>query len=217
MKYFFLIITTAICIAVNAQQNTTQQNTGAATAPQANTATAPVTTTTTTVITPTPTEVSATTAAAAAKPDSCKDCCQKTLGSLEKFYIVLPFFSFLLLVFIVLLSARKAGFNFKQAFYCDDPEEKTEQSPVDPNITIRTTIMKDGEPMYYPSTSKLIAFLTGLTTLIVIISFITYYAYCMMNCRTLPEFKTLFEVLMALGLGIIPYGISKVTNAGKQS
>jgi hypothetical protein len=37
-----------------------------------------------------------------------------------------------------------------------------------------------------------------------------------MKCRALPEFKELFEVIAGLGLGIIPYGISKVTNAAKQ-
>lgn len=128
----------------------------------------------------------------------------------------MPVILFLIVLIIVLWTTRRGGYRISQAFYENDPEEITvpAPTPTDPNATLKKTVLDaNGRPVYQPSTSRLIAFLSALTTLIIVICFISYYAYCMIRCKELPAFEDLFNVVLALGLGIVPYGVNKVTAA----
>lgn len=138
----------------------------------------------------------------------------KRIARLRYLLVLLPCILFILLVYLTLRKVESAGFNFKQAFYNDEAEEVVKQAPTptDPNATIKITLLdKHQQPVYYPSTSRIIAFLSGLTTLIVVVCFMSYYAYCMVTSRVMPSFEALTNLIFGLGLGVLPYGASRLT------
>ncbi|MFY7742401.1 MAG: hypothetical protein ACOVQR_07135 [Flavobacterium sp.] len=143
-----------------------------------------------------------------------QNCTDKKLSFYQKLLIMMPVLFFIALLIFVLKASDKMGFNFKQAFYCEEPETKTTSAPTpeNPNATITTTVLDgNGNPLYYLSSSRLIAFLSALTTLIIVVCIMCYYAYCMMKCIPLPELNKILEIFLGLGLGIIPYGINRLT------
>ncbi|HXU28844.1 MAG TPA: hypothetical protein VN698_16560 [Bacteroidia bacterium] len=146
----------------------------------------------------------------------CKDGC-KALETWQHCLVLLPCVLFIVLVFLTLRKMQSAGFSFKQAFYNDEPEDKIIQAPTtdNPNATVKITLLnKNGEPIYYPSISRIIAFLSGLTTLIVVVSFMSYYAYCMFAGFTeMPKFEGLSNLIMGLGLGVLPYSVNRVATS----
>jgi len=148
----------------------------------------------------------------------CPDSCPPDQGISTRALVWMPVILFVAALLIVLWITRRSGYRISEAFYENDPEEITVPAPTatDPNATIKKTVLDaNGQPVYKPSTSRLIAFLSGLTTLIIVVCFISYYAYCMIRCKDLPAFEELFNVVLALGLGVVPYSVNKVTNAAK--
>ncbi len=166
-------------------------------------------------------EVTLKTADAAAKtPAPCPDCCPPVQGINAGVLVWMPVILFIVVLFVVWWTTRRSGYRFTQALYENDPEEIVVHAPTDtdPNATLKKTVLDaKGQPVYQPSTSRLIALLSALTTLIIVVCFISYYAYCMIRCKELPDFEALFNVVLALGLGVVPYSVNKVTAAAKAS
>jgi hypothetical protein len=142
---------------------------------------------------------------------------EKGLSKQQKGIIMLPVALFLICLFITFLFARKKDFNFRKSFYSDDPQQITIQTdPLNnPKDTISITLLVNGLPVYRPSVSRIIAFISSLTTLAVIVCFISYYGYCMLKHQALPVFENLFEIIFGLGLGILPYGFNRITETNK--
>lgn len=143
---------------------------------------------------------------------------EKGLTNSKKGLVLLPVLLFLLCLFITFLFAKKSGVDFKHAFYSEKPEDKIMQTdPINnPSQTITITVLDaNGLPVFRPSVSRIIVFLSGLTTLGVVVCFVSYNAYCMVKGIPLPCFKNLFEIIIGLGLGIIPYGFNKITTTTK--
>ena len=142
---------------------------------------------------------------------------EKGLSKQQKGIIMLPVALFLICLFITFLFARKNDFNFRKSFYSDDPQQITIQTdPLNnPKDTISITLLVNGLPVYRPSVSRIIAFISSLTTLAVIVCFISYYGYCMLKHQALPVFENLFEIIFGLGLGILPYGFNRITATSK--
>jgi hypothetical protein len=142
---------------------------------------------------------------------------EKGLSKQQKGIIMLPVALFLICLFITFLFARKNDFNFRKSFYSDDPQQITIQTdPLNnPKDTISITLLVNGLPVYRPSVSRIIAFISSLTTLAVIVCFISYYGYCMLKHQALPVFENLFEIIFGLGLGILPYGFNRITETNK--
>lgn len=149
-----------------------------------------------------------------------KEPADKVLSRPQKVLITLPVILFFLCLIITFLFPKN-GFDFRKSFYSEEPQQKTIQTdPVNnPKDTVTITLLeKDtGMPIYKLSVSRIIAFISSLTTLSVIVCFISYYAYCMLREQVLPDFKNLFEVIVGLGLGILPYGFSKLTSTAKST
>ena len=142
---------------------------------------------------------------------------EKTLSKQQKGIIMLPVALFLMCLCITFLFARTYDFNFRKSFYSDDPQQITIQTdPLNnPKDTISITLLVNGLPVYRPSVSRIIAFISSLTTLAVIVCFISYYGYCMLKHQALPVFENLFEIIFGLGLGILPYGFNRITATSK--
>lgn len=143
---------------------------------------------------------------------------EKVLTPPQKALILLPVILFILCLFITFLFAKKSGVDFRQAFYNEAPIEITKQtgSQTNPAETIQVTALDEqGKPIFRPSVSRIIVFLSGLTTLAVVVCFVSYNAYCMIRGIVLPDFKNLFEIIVGLGLGVVPYGFNKITATTK--
>lgn len=66
---------------------------------------------------------------------------------------------------------------------------------------------------YKRSTSRLILFLSGITSLILGVCITTFYFYMSIYCLDSPEGFKLSDftyVLLALGIGVVPYAINQV-------
>lgn len=165
-------------------------------------------------------EVTVKTADGVAKtPAPCPDCCPSDQGISTRALVWMPVILFIVVLFVVWWTTRRSGYRFTQALYENDPEEIVVPAPTDtdPNATLKKTVLDaNGQPVYQPSTSRLIALLSALTTLIIVVCFISYYAYCMIRCKELPDFEELFNVVLALGLGVVPYSVNKVTAAASK-
>ena len=146
-----------------------------------------------------------------------KEPVEKVLTPPQKVLILLPVFLFFLCLLITFFFQKKNGFDFRKSFYSEEPEQITIQTDPNnnPGNVVTITLMANGLPVYKLSVSRIIAFLSSLTTLSVIVCFISYYAYCMLKVQDLPEFKNLFEVIVGLGLGIVPYGFNKLSSTAK--
>ncbi|HVS94202.1 MAG TPA: hypothetical protein VHE59_19330 [Mucilaginibacter sp.] len=68
------------------------------------------------------------------------------------------------------------------------------------------------------STSRLIALLSGITTLAIGASLCTFYMYeKFVNVNSSIDFSALTTVLVTLGIGVVPYGFNQASAALKKS
>ncbi len=69
----------------------------------------------------------------------------------------------------------------------------------------------DDSSRYRPSSSRIIAFISGMILLAVAMGLSSFYIYFYMRTGIPPELSQLSGVLIALGLGMAPYAINKVS------
>ena len=74
---------------------------------------------------------------------------------------------------------------------------------------------KDGTEPAPPkrSASRFILFITAITTLVITVCFTTYYIYVKVyniNGGSDPDLEGFTNVLLALGIGVIPYSVNQV-------
>lgn len=89
--------------------------------------------------------------------------------------------------------------------------------PDDKGSTVAATEIKEGEvPTPTPvkrSASRLILFLSGITSLILGVCITTYYfymtIYCI-NCSNNLDLTDFTNVILALGIGVVPYSVNQV-------
>lgn len=82
------------------------------------------------------------------------------------------------------------------------------------DLTFQTLLGEPGEdPKTKKSSSRFILFLTSLTSLILTACVTSYYffmkIYCV-NCSTGLELDQFANVLLALGIGVVPYAVNQV-------
>jgi len=82
------------------------------------------------------------------------------------------------------------------------------------DLTFQTLLGEPGEdPKKKKSSSRFILFLTSLTTLILTACVTSYYffmkIYCV-DCSTGLELDQFSNVLLALGIGVVPYAVNQV-------
>ncbi len=73
-----------------------------------------------------------------------------------------------------------------------------------------------GTPTPPQSTSRAIAFLTGLVALTIGVCLSTFYMYCYFKDPAKPaDLSNLTTVIYGLGIGVLPYGFNKASSALK--
>jgi hypothetical protein len=66
---------------------------------------------------------------------------------------------------------------------------------------------------YRPSSSRLIAFISGILLLAIAFGMSSFYIYYYLRCDTAPNLTSLSGVLIALGIGMAPYAVNKISGA----
>ena len=135
-----------------------------------------------------------------------KNNCNCSLSLFERSLLLCPFFTGMLFIIWIICRLRKEKYSLALALSYNPYLSSTSG----------TSQLKDIDPeklhLYYqPSSARLMAFLSGFITIIIAFSLAIYSAYTVMCNREVPDFNNLLAIFAALGLGIIPYGISRAT------
>lgn len=84
-------------------------------------------------------------------------------------------------------------------------------APASPVDGAATTILPQNN--FRASISRYIAFFSGILTIIVAVCTASFFIYYYMHTGCPPDLSTLSTVLIALGIGVAPYAVNKVSGA----
>lgn len=109
----------------------------------------------------------------------------------QKFMVLSPIVLFLFCSFLIMVRLKKENYRLSDALSENDVGKS-------------------------PSTSRLIIFMSGTATVLVGISSVSYFFYMYFRTSKEPSFEKLYNILLALGFGVVPYTINKVTDIFKK-
>ncbi|HWY37061.1 MAG TPA: hypothetical protein VNY73_00785 [Bacteroidia bacterium] len=141
----------------------------------------------------------------------CVDC-GRHISWKQALVIGMPVALFLIALFLIAIKLKNEGYQLKNALE-DEPNIIDVPNPkYDPaNPTAAPATIKERESTQ--STSRLIAFLSGMCSIIIAISTVTYYFYIYFRTGQEPNIDKLYDILLALGIGVTPYAFNKVSSA----
>jgi hypothetical protein len=97
---------------------------------------------------------------------------------------------------------KKDGFKIADALTSCEPVTLSEKTK-----DVAGVVTEQTETDVLPkSSSRLIAFLTGLTAMTIGICLVTYYIFITLADCSSPNLDDLWKVIASLGIGVIPYG-----------
>jgi hypothetical protein len=137
----------------------------------------------------------------------CKECI-KELGWLW-LYVLLPVLLFIFFGLYFIRWLKRDGYKIADALSNDLNSEQLDKLQATAND-------KPGfvaNPILNRSSSRLIAFLSSLSAVILAICLFSYYMYFAIKGLTPPDFEKLWTILAAIGIGVVPYA-SKVISQG---
>lgn len=135
----------------------------------------------------------------------CRHC---EINLIEKLLVVLPAALFLCLAFYFLRWLKREKFKLGDALGSDVPasfvtNRTTTTDAANPGLT---AVVETTEPNYPKSASRLIAFLTAISAIVIALSLITYYAYgYMTQIGDMKNLDELWKIIAGLGIGVVPY------------
>lgn len=88
--------------------------------------------------------------------------------------------------------------------------------PIAPPPTANPTPPFVGKTIQPQSMSRLLAFISGLVTLGLASCFSSFWLYRYFECGTGTELRQITEVLLTLGLGLVPYAVNKISTAASK-
>jgi hypothetical protein len=149
--------------------------------------------------------------------------------TIEDIISFLPVAFFLLITSTIFIKLRKDGVKLSDILV--DKEAVQEKRKTEASVTIATVNAgqpaaapvapaapnSDGQPTNNPeqSTSRLIAFICGITSIALACCITSYYFYKSFTGTEKVDLGNLSNVLFGLGLGVIPYGFNKIAAALK--
>lgn len=134
--------------------------------------------------------------------NTCKKCNPENVNTPEWLLIMLPTILFLLLFYYYMGWLKRDAFKIADALSSCDPVTLTQEIK---NAEGAVTASTNTQVMAR-SSSRLIAFLTGLTAMTIGICLTTYYIFITVADCPDPDLDGLWKIIAALGIGIIPYG-----------
>ena len=147
--------------------------------------------------------------------------------TIEDIISFLPVAFFLLITSTIFIKLRKDGVKLSDILI--DKEAAQEKRKTDASVAIAT--VNAGQPAPVPaaqtdsqttanpeqsqSTSRLIAFICGITSVALACCITSYYFYKSFTGTEQVDLGNLSNVLFGLGLGVVPYGFNKIAAALK--
>jgi len=87
------------------------------------------------------------------------------------------------------------------------------QDNVNGGLVSPTIEITDVDCPYRPSTSRLVAFITGILAVIIALNITCFFIYHYLKTGCSPDISELSTVILALGLGMVPYVSSRAVSA----
>ncbi len=159
-----------------------------------------------------------------------KDCITCNIGFVQWVLIFSPIWLFVIALFLV----RKKLKNFSLKEFLTEPElpkktipnpeytsEKLNTLATNPAISgvlatlIPPTIEVTASTEFPKSSSRYIALITSALTWIIVLCLSCFFLYQYMRTNKPPELSGLSSVLLALGIGVVPYAFNKMSAAMK--
>lgn len=147
--------------------------------------------------------------------NQCYDCTHP-LSWKQRLLVLSPIVLFFLVLLYLALRLRNEGFKLADALDETTPKIKTIENP-QYNVTtavtgtVPPTINVTDSPNR--STSRLIAFLSGLAAILIAVSSASYFFYMYFRTGHEPDISKLYYILLALGIGVTPYVFNKLSEA----
>lgn len=159
-----------------------------------------------------------------------KDCVSCEIGFTQWVLIFSPIWLFIIALFLI--RKKLKDFSLKEALaeselpkkIIPNPEYTAEKLNVlAANTTISGTLAALIPPtievtasMEYPkSSSRYIAFITSTLTWIIVLCLSCFFIYQYIKTNKPPELGGLSSVMLALGIGVVPYAFNKISAAVK--
>lgn len=139
----------------------------------------------------------------------CVNCVEKP-DLIQWILILLPVILFMLLLWYFLRWLQRDNYKIADALSVDMSDEQVEQL----QRTSLATGTEPQQPVLKRSSSRLIAFFSGLSAVIIAICITSYYMYFAIKGLAIPKFEELWPILASLGIGVVPYA-TKVINEKK--
>ena len=121
------------------------------------------------------------------------------LNNFELFLVLLPVLLTLCLVFWVVKVLWKLGYNLMSAL-----SDNRLLAVKDKDGKVVTT-----QQVHINSSSRLLAFLSGMATIVFVITMLSYCGYVVLLGREVPDFSRLWTIVAGLGFGVLPYGFNR--------
>ncbi|MEY4538340.1 MAG: hypothetical protein RLZZ306_97 [Bacteroidota bacterium] len=146
------------------------------------------------------------------------------LGFWQWLIVWMPVILFLFLFLFLLTRLRKEGFLLADALSSCVP---IEVGTITPAIKGILTIPAPADPanpldpksmMLLRSSSRLIAFMSGLTAIVISITLMTFYFYDVLsgtNTSQTTYLDSVWKIIVGLGIGVLPYGFNMIKEAQK--
>ncbi len=141
----------------------------------------------------------------------CSDCGHQTSWK-QKVVIGMPVLLFVTVIIFVALKLKAEGYQLKNALE-DEPIITNVPNPAYDATTNPGAPSTVQEKEHTQSTSRLIAFLSGMCAIVISISTVTYYFYMYFHTGHEPNIEKLYDILLALGIGVTPYALNKVASS----
>ncbi|WP_338870798.1 hypothetical protein WBJ53_23700 [Spirosoma sp. SC4-14] len=162
-----------------------------------------------------------------AQPSATCRFCQSELSAGERWLVSMPLLLFVVASFYVLSRLRQEGYKLSDALkenYTVDvkntPEAATAKLETQKNLMAEGANAAEAEAVTQTttevrpqSTSRLIAFFAGMAAIIVSVSAITFFFYVYLRTGEQPEFESLWNVVLGLGVGVVPYAFNRISDA----
>lgn len=128
----------------------------------------------------------------------CEECSNKDMSWPHWLLTLMPILLSFLAIWYFMNTLKLKSFNFAEALSGREMEKV---------VNADGTTSNELRPV--ASTSRLMAFITGITAIIIALCLTCYYGYHQIaECNNKLEFEGLWKILIGLGIGIIPYGIN---------
>ena len=129
---------------------------------------------------------------------------------LEYWIVLSPTILFIIFLYLLKRHLSLTGFKLTDALTENIPVELIKPNP-NPELALTNPTISTKE--LRKSTSRLIVFITGFTSVSIGVCFTSYYMYIFFATGCAPNLENITNILLSLGIGVIPYAFNKVSTA----